>query len=223
MALRRKYQKGGVAGVGSTISRIQANQERQRLASIQELWNQFQRNKLAEGMEAASKQDAYAATGSKIGGGLFQLLGNALWGGDDPNYSPELFGLDLNPLLQAGSSLVGAGLGSWGGRELVDLPAAPTFDEFAGEKGIDLSGKYHTGLKSLLKTGAAGDTSAFEDKMAVQTSGDTLSDILGAFSDMAFFGELGSENWLKDIMAMFEPTATSDAWDPESGKKPWEE
>jgi len=230
MALRKKYQRGGVTGASATnvMNNIMAQQKRQQLLGLQDMWKQYQKRKWAEGVDALNMQDVYGAGGSKGGGLLGNLLGEALWGGDEPwmdvtygfplaNKALDYFGMgnisaNLNPLLEAVTT---AGL-SYGGSKLARGKAPevspPTWEEFIAESGFDPGdSKFHPSMLAAIKSGALIDVTAFDEMEAMETGDDDLTDILSAFSDMAFFSELrGDDKWMQSIIDMFDYTPISE-------------
>ena len=195
-------QRGGLTGtnVMNTMDAIKANQKKMQLRSIQELWNQYQRNKRAEGLEAESLGELYRAGGSKIGGGAGTLGGMLLedkWGTDSENNW-------WSPLVKPAASLLGSGVGLLAGRYLSPEIPELSYEDFKIKEGINIGdSKYHRGLKSGLETIAESDVEAYDTKIDSLTTGDNLADILTAFSDMAFFSELTNEDWLDNILAIF--------------------
>jgi len=188
----KQFQKGGLSGqnIMNLMATLEANTEMNRLKSIEDAWRSYQEERRTQAEKDLITRGRYGAIGGK-GGGFF---GQA---------ASKRYGIE-NPLLKAGTTALGSGLGSWLGTALAPDVAKLSWADFAKDRELGDS-RFHKGSRSRLKSGALSDEDLFSSNIDKSKRSQDLENILGAFSDMAFFGELEGDDWLQDILDMFSP------------------
>ena len=90
----KRYQSGGLTGQGimNVLAGLESGTELNRIKSAEQAWRDYQMQRKLQTEKDLIARQRGQAIGGKGGGFMASMLGNALWGGDQPKYSPSLFG-----------------------------------------------------------------------------------------------------------------------------------